>query len=207
MASVRISRLLCLALVATLLLGIFPAPAQAASGDDNYLSIGRLGLSAKSAPRVDDPITGVFAPNLFYFPVVSQSNHGFAYVSTAADTLTQFGLATQYQNVGLLAHNSLAGQQFFNLGVGQLIYLIRGQEQIEVFTVKRILRYQALDPYSPYSDFRDTETGDTISATQMFTMAYTGDYHLTFQTCIEQNGNSSWGRLFVIAEPVFFRSK
>ena len=33
-------------------------------------------------------------------------------------------------------------------------------------------------------------------------MFYDGDAHVTFQTCILQDGNSSWGRLFVTAIPV-----
>jgi len=36
----------------------------------------------------------------------------------------------------------------------------------------------------------------------MFDLAYKGDRHLTFQTCIERDGSRSWGRLFVIAEPL-----
>jgi hypothetical protein len=33
-------------------------------------------------------------------------------------------------------------------------------------------------------------------------MFYNGAAHVTFQTCILQDGNSSWGRLFVTAIPV-----
>ena len=36
----------------------------------------------------------------------------------------------------------------------------------------------------------------------MFKLAYLGDRLVTFQTCIEAYGNSSWGRLFVVAEPI-----
>jgi hypothetical protein len=66
------------------------------------------------------------------------------------------------------------------------------------------LQYQALQPYSPNSDFRDLETNDTISAVQLFGKVYRGDRHVTFQTCIEAYGNSSWGRLFIIAKPKLF---
>jgi len=35
----------------------------------------------------------------------------------------------------------------------------------------------------------------------MFDRAYEGGRHVTFQTCIAAEGNSSWGRLFIIAAP------
>jgi len=35
----------------------------------------------------------------------------------------------------------------------------------------------------------------------MFQRVYLGDRHMTFQTCISAYGNSSWGRLFIIAVP------
>jgi len=35
----------------------------------------------------------------------------------------------------------------------------------------------------------------------MFKRVYTGDRHVTFQTCIYAEGTSSWGRLFVVAVP------
>ena len=73
---------------------------------------------------------------------------------------------------------------------------------METFVVTRILKYQALTPNSIYSEFREVGSTTTITTTDMFDLAYKGDYHLTFQTCIEQGGNKSWGRMFVIAEPL-----
>jgi len=73
---------------------------------------------------------------------------------------------------------------------------------IEEFVVTEILRYQALDPKNPYSSFINMEDDDeTLTVKQMFDRAYLGDHHLTLQTCIAADGNSSWGRLFVIALP------
>jgi hypothetical protein len=37
---------------------------------------------------------------------------------------------------------------------------------------------------------------------ELFETAYAGNYHLTLQTCIENNGDVSWGRLFIIARPM-----
>jgi hypothetical protein len=116
--------------------------------------------------------------------------------------ITQFGMASQYGNVGLLAHNHLSGNHSPVSQSGQQVRLVYGDGKIETFVITEILRYQALQPTSPYSSFRNLDkTDETLTAEQMFKRAYLGDRHVTFQTCIEAYGNASWGRLFVIAVP------
>jgi hypothetical protein len=146
-------------------------------------------------------LRGVYAPQVMALPVIQQPVGNPGYVSTMEDILTQFSMATEVGNVGLLAHNNLAGQNFSNFTLGQEITLIYGDGSTETFVVSNIIRYQALNPYSPYSEFRDLETTITITAQELFQQVYRGDRHVTFQTCIESEGNLSWGRLFVIAEP------
>ena len=88
------------------------------------------------------------------------------------------------------------------LATGQEVRLVYGDGRIENFVVVELLAYQALQPNSPYSSFRNLYAADeTLSAEQMFKRVYFGDRHVTFQTCIEQGGEPSWGRLFVIAIP------
>jgi hypothetical protein len=115
--------------------------------------------------------------------------------------ITQFGMASRYGNIGLLAHNHLSGKFFSQLTVGQEVRLVYGNGTTEVFTISEILQFQALQPTSPYSSFRNLSKDETLTAEQMFKRVYFGDRHITFQTCINANGNSSWGRLFVIAVP------
>ena len=76
-----------------------------------------------------------------------------------------------------------------------------GDGKVETFVISEVLQYQALDPNSPYSSFRDLSTSKTLTAEQLFRKVYTGDRHVTFQTCIAGPGSLSWGRLFVIATP------
>jgi hypothetical protein len=72
----------------------------------------------------------------------------------------------------------------------------------ETFAVREILRYKALEPKSPYSSFQNLDdTEEILTVAQMFDRAYQGGRHVTFQTCISAEGNSSWGRLFIIAAP------
>jgi hypothetical protein len=136
------------------------------------------------------------------FPVVQQPAGDTNYVSKNNGEVTQFASASQYGNIGLLAHNYLSGKTFSQLHIGEEIQLVYSDGQVETFVVKEILHYKALDPKSPYSSFQNVDKGDEIlSVGQMFDRAYEGGRHVTFQTCIAAEGNSSWGRLFIIAAP------
>ena len=148
-----------------------------------------------------DIIKGVYVPNVMSLPVIQQPVGNPGYVSQDADVITQFSMAAEVGNVGLLAHNHLAGQTFTNLSVGDEVRLVYGDGKIEYFIVTQMLQYQALQPYSPYSEFRDLDTSQTITADKLFREVYRGDRHVTFQVCIEANGIDAWGRLFVIAQP------
>lgn len=148
-----------------------------------------------------DALSGVYIPNVLALPVVQQPSGNDGYVSGRNDEATQFAMASQYGNIGLLAHNYLAGRLFSRLNVGEEVRLVYGDGKVEYFVITEVLRYQALEPTSPWSSFRNLENEEVLSTEQMFTRAYAGDRHVTFQTCIEAHGNASWGRLFVIAVP------
>lgn len=149
-------------------------------------------------------LRGVYVPGVLAMPIVQQPVGYPGYVSPNDGEITQFRMAAEVGNVGLLAHNYLSGASFANLAPGQEVRLIYGDGQVEYFVIDQMLQYQALQPYSPYSEFRNLETGITITAEELFRQAYRGERHVTFQTCIEANGNNSWGRLFVTAQPKLF---
>lgn len=146
-------------------------------------------------------LRGVYVTDTLALPVVQQPYGNAGYVSTQIDVTTQFRMAAAYGNVGLLAHNHLAGKYFSDLKVGQEVRLIYGDGHIEYFVVSEVLEYQALQPNNPYSSFRNLNGGEILTASEMFGRVYLGERHITFQTCIQANGDSSWGRLFVIAVP------
>lgn len=149
-------------------------------------------------------LSGVYVPNVLALPVVQQPASDSGYVSSRDDEATQFATASQYGNIGLLAHNYLSGRLFSRLAVGQEVRLVYGDGKVEYFAITEVMRYQALEPDSQWSSFRNLDNYDVLSTEQMFTRAYAGDHHVTFQTCISSNGDSSWGRLFVIAVPKSF---
>jgi hypothetical protein len=147
-------------------------------------------------------LRGVYVPNVMAFAVEQQPTGYPGYVSNADGVVTQFSIASEVGNVGLLAHNTHAGASFSNIQQGNLIVLVYGDGHTETFMSQSIQSYQALDPYSPYSQFKDLETQTTLTAEELFNKVYRGDYHLTLQTCIENHGSESWGRLFIVAVPV-----
>lgn len=144
----------------------------------------------------------VTVPNLFSYDVVQQPEDNPYYVSSKRNMVTEFRLAQKYGNVGLIAHNDLAGSLFSNLDVGQEIQVTYKNGQIHRYTVNAIYRFQALEPNKTGSRFVDLGSKRVFSATEVFQQMYTGEPHITLQTCIDANGNKSWGRLFVIALPV-----
>jgi hypothetical protein len=148
-----------------------------------------------------DVLRGVYVPNLFALPVVQQPEDQPYYVSNHDGQITQFSVASQYGNIGLLAHNNLSGRFFTQLAVGQPVLLVYGDGKVEAYVIGQILRFQALEPESISSSFRNLDENETLSSGEMFSRAYVGERHLVFQTCIAAEGNASWGRLFIIAAP------
>ena len=170
-------------------------------------------LAKANVPNLEDFITsvnngdanalrGVYVQGVLAYPIIQQPSSSAGFVSMESNVVTQFNMAAQAGNVGLLAHNYLAGKSFSTLAVGNIVTLVYGDGHIEQFEITQIYQYQALSPLSPTSKFKDLNTKVIITAEELFNLVYRGDRHVTFQTCIEGAGESSWGRLFVIAEPV-----
>lgn len=169
--------------------------------------IGSKQPSHASSPKVTeiaetDIVSSVSFEDSLVLPIVQQPQGETNYVSSNAGEVTQFSSASQYGNVGLLAHNFLSGKSFSHLTVGQEIHLQYEDGNTENFVVTEILSYQALDPKNPFSSFQNLNNKEEVlSAQEMFERVYEGNHHITFQTCIAKNGVSSWGRLFVVAVP------
>lgn len=146
---------------------------------------------------------GLYVPGLLALPVVQQPAGNPAYVSPADGEVTHFGLAAGYGSTGLLAHNTAAGAQFDDLALGQVLYLVDGNHGVQAYRVVQLRRLRALQPSSPYSDFLDLDVpGARLTAADLFYQVYAQEGRLVLQTCIEAEGKSNWGRLFLIAEPV-----
>lgn len=190
-----------LALLAVIGAAVLPYPVAAAPLGASRLLPDLRTFRASVQDGAADELRGVYADGIFAVPVEQQPASNPAFVSPIADSVTRFRLAAQFGNVGLLAHNFLTGQYFFEFAGGERISLIYGDGRIETYQVSRIYQYQATDPSSPTSNFIDLDTNKHLSASELFTKVYRGPKHLVLQTCIAKNLNDSWGRLFIIAEP------
>jgi len=171
-----------------------------------------VGYSKSTVPNFSDfyhPIEngevgvlrGVYVQDILALPIVKQPANDPYYVSSHDGEVTQFSTASQYGNIGLLAHNNLSGRSFSKLAMGQEVQLVYGDGRVEKFVITHVLHFQALQPESQQSLFYNLDNSETLSAGDMFSRVYTGTHHLAFQTCIQAYGNMSWGRLFVLAMP------
>lgn len=184
---------LCAALIP---LPVSAAPVEAAAALPDLAT-----FKASLATHDARALRGVYADGLFALEVVPQPPSQPGFVSSAEGTVTQFAMASQFDVVGLLAHDFLSGGEFAELATGQHVDLIYGDGHTLAYRVTKIYRLQALTPNSITSDFLDLETHKRLSAEAVFAMVYQGAHHVTFQTCIPAAGDPAWGRLFVIAEP------
>jgi hypothetical protein len=199
---------LFLIIVSTLIaLTMVMAPAQqsagiAITGLQNSASNSSVDYSTQPVNTLSDgssTVTRVTVSDLFDFPVIQQPSGNAGYVSSKSSTLTQFGMATSYGSIGILAHNNLAGKYFKSLS-GKTITVTFSDGSTKNYTVSTVKQFQALSPSDPYSNFVDlNDSSVTLSSTDLFLNTFGIGGALVFQTCIAKNGNSSWGRLFIIA--------
>lgn len=147
-------------------------------------------------------ITGLYSEKVFSLQVMQQPAGKPGFVSPVEGFATQFGMASKNNITGMLAHNFSSGRLFFNLATGDQIDVIYGDGSIKKYSVDSIKRFQALSPKSSSSEFVDLESGEKLSSISLFNRMYGGEHHLTLQTCIQQGNEDSWGRIFIIAQPI-----
>ncbi len=202
MSSRNRSFFLFVSLLVVVSLTLIPSPAFALRSQPDTNSNAALADFVRKMTNGTEALTGVFVENSFAYPVVQQPSGNTVYVSSANDTATEYSSAAKYGNVGLLAHNTLGGRRFSELVAGQRIFLVFGSGRVEGFVVSQIYRYEAIDPNNSKTNLRDPANGMVYNSDYVFRKMYAGSRHVTLQTCIEKNGNASWGRMFIIATPL-----
>lgn len=116
-------------------------------------------------------------------------------------SLGQYATASNKGAVGLLAHNYLLGMYFPAMYIGQEVTVNYSDGTSQVFVIQNVLRYKASDPDDFSKPFLSNNgSGSKMSAMQVFNQAYKNGW-VTFQTCIQAEGHSSWGLLFIQAAP------
>ncbi|KAF0111818.1 MAG: hypothetical protein FD147_620 [Chloroflexi bacterium] len=189
--------------ILAIIFALFPTMsvhAEGTSTSSNTLSL--KDFSATLRKSDSSLLTGLYIDDVMAVPVLQQPSSNPGYVSSRAESVTQFGLASQYGSIGLLAHNYLSGNDFFNIQSGSLITLVYGDGSVKYYQVSDIRKYQALSPNSQYSNFKNLANPDvTLTSTDLFYETYGLGNVLVLQTCILANGDPSWGRIFIIATP------
>ena len=149
-------------------------------------------------------VVGVYVPGTLALPTVQQPATQPNFVSREPETTTQFLAASRFQTIGFLAHNYLAGTHFFDLKMFQTVIVIYGNGKLGYYQIVDIQKYQALTPNSPHSDFVDLNgpVNNHLTAGDLFDRVYAKGDRVIFQTCILNNGEPSWGRMFIIATPM-----
>src|SRR5687768_14558735 len=157
------------------LISLFFNPVSVLAGSASEATLPNFGDFSRIVQNGEaDVLRGVYIADVLALPVVQQPSGNPGYVSNYAGQATQFSMASQFGNLGLLAHNHLAGKSFAQLVVGQEVRLIYGNGRVEYFVITEIRQYQALQPTSMQSSFRDLVTDETITANQLFERVYTG---------------------------------
>jgi len=159
---------------------------------------------SNTSPSAKAPldVRSVYLEGIRYLRIEDQPSGRAGFVSPRENVLTSFQLASRYGNVGLIAHNYLAGKHFFDLKLGDKVHLMDGTGIAHAYQVVRIRRFRALTPRSSRSRLQDLEDDQLYSVNEVFKQIYMGSHHLVLQTCIAEGDVREWGRLFIIAEPV-----
>jgi hypothetical protein len=148
-----------------------------------------------------ETVRGVYVPGIFALPVVQQPGENYSFVSTLDERVTQFGRAALFDVIGLLAHNYLSGKHFYQLVIGQPVIIVMGDGTTRHFTISEISGFQRIRKPARLDEFIDVISGKKYSSLQVFNRFYNGYHHLTFQTCLEKDGDLDWGLYFVVAQP------
>jgi len=131
-------------------------------------------------------VISVSSPGLFDLAVVQQSDP--LSVTQQGGAVSQFALSAQYNNLGFLAHNYLAGAHFYELTIGDLLIVTYTDKSKEYYKVGTI------QVFGRSADWRWFTLGEIVySDTEYFDMVYTGK-HVTLQTCY-----GDWGVLVIRA--------
>jgi hypothetical protein len=147
-------------------------------------------------------LTGVFVEDILLLPVIQQPDKDYMFVSDELGVITEFQSAARRGVTGLLAHNYLSGDLFFDLEIGMEINLVYGDETLKQYRVAEIERFEKIDKWSNNSDYVNIQTGERFSTQDLFARMYSGGDKVTFQTCIKKGSDWSWGRIFIVATPI-----
>ena len=192
-----------ISIVLLLTVSYLPTPVSAAGISFSSSQSDLTAIIDSDEDEQDSALRELDIENLISFQVVQQPAGNSNFITPLPNYVTEYQEASRYGTIGLLAHNYLAGRYFSQILPGQEIKLVYSDYHTDKFVVTEIQQYQALSPDSPSSDFIDLNTGKYFTASKLFRKIYSSQTdRLVLQTCIYAKQNPTWGRLFIIAEPI-----
>ena len=139
-------------------------------------------VPASSRAEGDEMVPGrVVAPGAFDLEIVDQGEDS-SYISANIETATLFRDAGWYGVVGLLAHDYLAGELFFDLEVGDSLWLLYPQGAV-AYKVTHVVEYMPAGE----DMLRDVD-GRLLRYEEVFDLMYTIPGRVVFQTCTKEGG-------------------
>lgn len=147
-------------------------------------------------------LVGLYAPYTLAYKIVSQPQGEANWIDEREGVVTQFSLARDTGSIGLLAHYEHAGSSFYHLIPGQSVYLIYGDGKAVRYQITEIDTYKAEEPQEPTTSFITAADGRLVAQSDVFNQIYNSPGRLILQTCLVSENSHTWGRMFVIAEPV-----
>ncbi len=160
-----------------------------------------LNFSRRVVNGQPESLCGLYVAGILALRVVQQPADDPGYISSEDGTATEFQKADLCDAVGLLAHNTLAGRDFFKITEGQELILIYGDGRLKYFHVSEIADYQRLTLADLRSDFLALDSSRKQTADQVFAKFYQQANRLTLQTCLRRGDIADWGVRFVVADP------
>ena len=176
--------------------GRLPPPAASPADSPEILEFSRRVVNGQPGA-----LCGLYVAGILALRVVQQPADDPGYISSEDGTATQFQKADLFDAVGLLAHNTLAGRDFFKLSAGQELILVYGDGRIKHFHVSELADYQRLTLADLRSDFLPLASSQKQTADQVFARFYKQAHRLTLQTCLRRGDIADWGVHFVVADP------
>ena len=82
-------------------------------------------------------LRGVYVNHILALPVIQQPSGNAGFVSSSDNQTTQFRMASQFGNIGLLAHNHLAGKSFAQLSIGDEVLMVYGDGRVEYLSSRK----------------------------------------------------------------------
>jgi hypothetical protein len=146
-------------------------------------------------------LRGVYVDSILALPVIQQPQGNFMFVAEEMGIITQFQSAAKHGVTGLLAHNYLSGDLFFSLEIDQEVNLVYGDGRVMRYQITDIQSYEKLMP-GHNSLYLNIDSREKLSTQELFQRMYSGGNRVTFQTCIKKGSDWSWGRIFIIADPI-----